>query len=535
MLTGFAPRATAAPGGTWTGVAIATAVVVTVGYFSGVGLYPVGAVIAGGVLVLGIRSVRPLRPMVRVDAALTRRIGYLGVCWMGLMFVANHRITVGYADGAILRSPLQSLIDIVVYLGTAAVAVGIIDSEVRRTKSGKPTQSSAILALFIFPAWVIVSALWGRDLLTPFVRGAALVITALLATATLLTVRNARWAVDELLTTLIRWYTWTVMVLVVAGFTIGPLYASRGAGNAGRFTWPAAHPGVTGLFLGPAIVILLCAPRRVLFMPMFVRVPAIGVASIALYQNHARTAVLATVLGALVVLWLAGKRRPELRVLGPSSVLSVGVLLVLFAFRDVVEFALRGGAVSNLTSLQGRSQLWGIAADELNSLVRWVVGLGHGASGYVFIDEVSFAGNAHNSALALIVNTGVIGLVLAAGMLVAALVGVYRTMAQRNPNIGVPLFGFLVTLLVQAVTSDALAEPNLGFSVVYLGIVLVLAERHLDAASPASEQPPANGTRMPAGRSPWLRPSPAPLVAATPPAETSLPRRGPPTAPPHRE
>ena len=464
----------------WSAVAGACLVGALVGLASGAEAYVIGGVLAGVLLALGVRTAYTAGVTERRQHSDTaRQIRLLVLAWMALMFVNNHRLTIGEGPAGAIRSPFQFVIDVGVNFSIGVLVVVLLGW--RRGALGDGRLSNAVIALFVFPIWTLATLVWGTTLVTGLFRGSQLVLTALLATATLAILRESRDAIDLFISTLLRWYAWTVMALVALGYTIGPVYASIGAANRGRYTWPAAHPGVTGLFLAPAIVILLAAPRDVLRMPLYLRVPAIGVASVALYQNHARTAVLAALLAALFVLWYAGRRQPIWRVLGLPYLFGAALIVLLYYFQDVVDFALRGGTTQNLVSLQGRTQLWPIAAEALATLPRWLVGLGHGATSYVFIEDVAFAGTAHSTPLALIVNNGIIGLAMVLVLLAWPAVGLLRHMVPRVPGLGIPLLGILLTLVVQAATSDALAEPNFGFAFLYVCIVVVVAERSLPA------------------------------------------------------
>jgi O-antigen ligase len=94
----------------------------------------------------------------------------------------------------------------------------------------------------------------------------------------------------------------------------------------------------------------------------------------------------------------------------------------------------------------------------------WFAGHGYGVARTLFVEEQPWAGDAHNSVLALLVSTGVMGLVL----LAAAAVAVGTRLVRDGPRHGSPLTiaasSLLALVFVNAMTTDVLAEPTIGFA-----------------------------------------------------------------------
>lgn len=444
-----------------------------VGLSSTPALAPVAVLLAGGLILAGFVSARSL-PRLQLDLRnRSRVVGVLAASWVLVLVGTNHNIR-SDGPGGRAGSILLAGTVFISYLLIGSFTVMLVKARDRIVADPPPLP----LPLFLFPIWVVATAGWARSPVRPIFIGLLLLVIGYLAWATI--ILGAASAVDheELLGTVLRWYAWFCAVMTFLGFTIGPVYASRGIGNLNRWTWPAAHPGASALLLGAAFIIVISAPAKVLLMPPLMRVGVAVMMAAGLYLNNSRTSAAGTLAGVLVVVWLMGRERPILRVLGVPYLLASGALLVLLAGNEVGDYVLRGGSSAQLRTLNSRTQLYSIAVDSLHGPIEWLHGLGHGASNYVFVESgVAFAGNAHNSFLAFLVNDGLIGLVLGFGAVFWAVVCGFRLLATRLQPLAIPILGSMVHVAANATTSDAVAEPNMGWAMVALTIAAYHGER----------------------------------------------------------
>jgi hypothetical protein len=426
----------------------------------------------------GSRGSTKVAPVPARAALPTERAGWdvllLGGAWMILFFVNNHRLYFGV--GKEHRSNLlNALIELFAY-GVAFFLVLLDFYRGRRDGTEGSARTPLHLGLFVFPIWCTASLVWGTLSVQLFIRGAEFVFTAYLANSTIRRARLNPGFMDALLGFLFRWFTAAVIGLTFLGFAIGPKWA-RLDPNDTRFSWIAAHPGVSGGYLAAALTILVLAPKSVVRLPLAIRVMVIGVMGVALVKNHSRTAELSFLFAVLAGVWLLGRYKPALRIFVPPYALGGAVIFLLYEYKDVVKYALRGGSSQDLLTLNNRTHVWALLPEKLTWAGRWVIGLGYGASHTAFVQEFSFAGNAHNTIVALLVGVGAVGLVIMAAYLVMGFVGVAKTLLRTQPDVGVLMLLVLATLVIQSTTADAFSDPNFGLAWLYLCLAIGIAER----------------------------------------------------------
>lgn len=459
-----------------------------VGLVVGAAIYAtvlVAVVVAGTMALAGLVYARAAAGPSAPDEA-PRSAAIIAGCWLLTFVLLNHQI-VSNPDPTKLsrRAPIHVVLEIA---GFAAIVI-LVAPILRWRRHVVSRASSSITLVPLLGCWMMTTVVWSADRGSALVRGGELVILGLLAWATVILGQAHRANLERILVLLLRWYAWLIAVLVLLGFAYGPLRASVGPYNLNRFTWPAAHPDASGLMLALGLVVVLGAPRRVLAVPPAVRVAAVAVMGYALFENQSRTAIIGVLLATMVVVWQAGRRRAVLRWLVLPYLITVGAIVAMSSSSYLVDYALRGGTTQQLSNLNSRTQLWGIAFDRLGNPLNWLIGLGEGAAQRVFVEKVAFAGNAHNSALALLVNLGLIGLGLAVSVVVRASVAAVRLSRSRVGPLGVPLLGMWIVVLVHAVTSDVLAEPNVGPALAALLIAVAIATRPEGDADMTRERP----------------------------------------------
>lgn len=417
----------------------------------------------------------------------------LGTAWLLLFFINNHRLYFG--EGTDRTSNLiNGFAELVVY-SFAVLLIAVDRRHTRVDGEGVPVHEPVRLWLYVLPVWCLASLAWGSPDAQLVIRTGEMGITALLTNVTINRALRSPAFIEELLGFLFRWFTFAVVGLTFLGFTVGPLYA-RLPPFESRYTWPAAHPGVAGAFLTPALVIMLFAPRRVIPFHPLLRAGALALMGLALVQNHSRTAVAAFLLVALVGVWLVGRTRPALRIFVPPYLFGAALVGLLLTFSSVVDYVLRGGSTGQLLTLNSRTKVWAELPDKLTWFGRWLIGLGYGASRTAFIEDFAFAGNSHNTVVALIVGTGLVGLVIAVVYLGIATAGAVLTITRRNSVIGSLTLLILLSFIIQGSTADAFSDPNLGLAWLYLCMGLWCIERERRARggphSPRPEPPVRN-------------------------------------------
>lgn len=219
--------------------------------------------------------------------------------------------------------------------------------------------------------------------------------------------------------------------LVVVGLV---LPSQRGPLQVERFNWLATHSVVVGQFLALALVTALVLTvghrwRTPWEPPPGAMWAGLVVFGVALVSNNTRGSAAGAAAGAVVALLLVMPRR-----LLPSALLVVvylGAVVLLTSSASILAWLTRGDDAESLGSLNSRLPLWRLAVStvaETNPLY----GLGVGASRSVFVDETGLGG-AHNAALNVFVDLGLIGLVLWGAMILYSIWVIVRSGTTPEP------------------------------------------------------------------------------------------------------
>jgi O-antigen ligase len=217
----------------------------------------------------------------------------------------------------------------------------------------------------------------------------------------------------------------TIMLLVgLALYVVAPdrAMAEMEGGSIRRLAAPFGTPNSLGRV--SAIVIVL-AMLAVMSGVLRWRSPEVLVAVAAglacLYLSQSRTAMAALGLG-LLILHLAGRPRQLLLagVLAGFVALLIAILGVDIA--DVLRLFSRTGHVSEVTTLTGRTDIWSFAWSQI--VKEPVFGYGHASSKHLFpLLFHQYWGwtttHAHNMWLQIWFTTGLVGVVLLAGVFIA--------------------------------------------------------------------------------------------------------------------
>jgi O-antigen ligase len=340
---------------------------------------------------------------------------------LALAFVAACLLAGGYYEST------YSLLAALVWLGLAVAA----------TVVPLRPPSAAGLALGAFAGWTAASALWGPA--APALRLAPL--AALYA--------GWLWASEQFdRETLLR-IGWTSCVAVSA--LALPFY------RGGRLDWPVTYANGLGLVAGTGLLLSLGRRSRL----------GAAVCTLALILTFSRAAIIATVVGAVVLLALEGRIPRRAAVAGAAA---LAVLAVLTAQPLAARFAGPAPDERNAHRLldvsgHGRTDLWRSAWEQ--GLDNPVAGGGAGtwAQGYLEgTARLTAPANAHSLPLETFAELGLIGV----GLLAAFVVLVARG-ARREPVAAAVVAAWLVQACVDWVWQLPAATLPMVFAAAALG------------------------------------------------------------------
>lgn len=457
---------------------VALVVVLLAGVAAGVaqapGALPVllaGAVLAADGVLLATR--RDRRAGATAGEGELDVVPVLAVGWLALLLFGIHDFSGRSTEAALTRFGAQPAVELLLFAAVAAAAASVVV-----TLRAAPVVAGPLALL---PVLVVLSAAWADAPAYAVVRGAQYVALAVLAAATVAVGRAEPDALVELLRRLLRGFVVVVASLVVLGILFGKRLVVVAPGNVDRFGWVGGHPTAAGTLTAGALVVLLAGGPRWLGLGRAATAVAGGLLAYGLLasQTRAALAAFAVSVGALVVLRRRGRAggAPVL-----PAVVVAGAAAVLLAGDRLGAYVLRGGDTDQLTSLNGRAQLWGIGLDALRSPFDWVFGRGYGATRTVFVEQVSWAGNAHNSLLGLLVGLGLVGVVVVVLAVGSAFASVVRGGLLDRPH-GRAATCLLLQVLVLGAATDELAEPAYGTVVLFL--VTAVGGAALGGARPA--------------------------------------------------
>ena len=451
-------------------------------------------IVAGTLLALDVVLVRWSRPIPGQSVGDPHRIiVLLGASWVAMAFLPLHDFHPQSSRAALTGLTMQTAAELAVFGLIGVFAAFLLRSYVPFVPPGA--------ALTFLPVWVLTSAVWADASLYTIGRGLEYVAMTAAAAATTGLVIRSRDALEEVITLFLRWTTRVTMVLIVLGIAFGPQFVVETESNRDRFTWIGAHPTASGFLLGATLLVLVSTDSRQLRVPPPVRATFLVAAAVALYQNQTRTVLAGLVVGGALLFVLHGRRHPDAAALSGFFAVGGSVFAVLVAGGAIGSYILRGGDSSRLTTLNGRSDLWGVGFDALTGPLEWFHGLGFGATRVVFVDQYAFAGNAHNSVLGMLVGLGIVGvLLLLAGVLFAATTLVRSGFVSTSTH-GPTMIALFAYVLVNAITSDCLAEPHFGLVFLYLasaaGVGWMATVHRWDRQPDAADRGPDLATESP--------------------------------------
>ena len=461
------------------GIAVLVAAVASIARRTGA----LPALVGGALLLFDLILVRwAVRPRA-AGSTLARSISLVSAAWVAVALVPLHDIGRQSAQSAVSTLTLQTATELVVYGAAGLLATHLLRTTVPVIPLGVP--------LTVLPVWVVASAAWGATPAYALARGLEYVALAVLAMATAGLIAAARPNLDQVVSMFLRRIVWVTLGLIGLGVALGPLFVVVTASNRDRFTWIGAHPTESGFLLGAALLVLLATGAARLRLPPAGRVAAIGVVVVAMQQNQTRTTLAGVVVGVVVLLALRARRDPDRGLQLGFVTLGSAVAGLLLAGGAVSSYVLRDEGTARLTTLNGRTDLWGVGFDALDGPMAWLHGLGFGATRYVFIDQFAFAGDAHNSLLGTLVGLGLVGVALLLAAVVRAGLGLWRDEGLATSDGGTALLVLLTYAVVAGATSDDLAQPHLGLTILFLATAVAAGWRHGTDGSPSPRSPSA--------------------------------------------
>ncbi len=431
-------------------------------------------ILAGALLVLDVVLVRW---SVRTDPAgtsLARSTSLVTAAWVAVAVLPLHDIGRQSTRSALSTVTLQTATELAVYALAGLLAVHLLRTTVPLVPIGLP--------LSVLPVWVLASAAWGATPLYALARGLEYVALALLAMATAGIVASAPAHLEQLVAQLLRRLVWVTVALVAAGLALGPVFVVVTASNRDRFTWIGAHPTESGFLLGAALLALLSMSAERLRLPPIVRLAGIAIVVVAMQQNQTRTTLAGIAVGVVVLLAMRTRRDPDRGLRLGAATLGAATAGLLLAGGAVSTYVLRDEGTERLTTLNGRTDLWGVGFDALDGPMAWLHGLGYGATRYVFIDQFAFAGDAHNSLLGTLVGLGVVGALLLLAAVGSAALRLWRRELATTDG-GIALLVLLAYAVVAAATSDDLAQPHLGLAILFIATAVAAGRLHATGAA----------------------------------------------------
>lgn len=392
-------------------------------------------------------------------------VPFVAGAWLLLMVMPAHSFVTRFGSAVTSQVGIQPLIELGYYTAASALAVIVIRRQQRDLDAARPPG-----ILLVLPIWVAATTAWGAPGLYSAVRAFQYLSFWLLAWASLSIVTTRPDLLDELLSTVVRWFIRVTAALVMVGAVFGPIRAPTGSENADRFTWIAAHPNAAGLIMATAAVLVAAAPRRVTHLAPVPRLAVAAGLGLALYQNHSRTSWLCLVVGLLFVFVTSSHRKPKVLAIGTPFLALGAAIVAIFHWDAVWDYILRDGDSENLARGNGRRELWTIGFDALETSFDWLFGLGYGITRTLFLEDASWAASsAHNSLLAMLVGTGLIGALVLLGTVGHVFWTLARSRMIREYDLGRAVCAAVLLMLLNAAATDVLAEPALGIGVLYLG------------------------------------------------------------------
>ncbi|HMC71824.1 MAG TPA: O-antigen ligase family protein, partial [Mycobacteriales bacterium] len=264
----------------------------------------------------------------------------------------------------------------------------------------------------------------------------------------------------------LHWFAHGYIALIAVSVVYGVFVHSTPITKlqAGRFTWLAIHPTVSGVLTGLAALLAagyLAAKPRSRPGPVWSRAAyasALVIVGRGALASQTRGAVAGCLVG-IVVLLLAlrgGRAIIELQVI----LVVVGIAVALLAGGRVVDYFARGETSAQISTLNSRTEVWATARTAIAH--KPMFGYGVTASRGLFYDTLNLGGG-HNAAVNVFVELGMVGLAAWLALLIALVFGIRRIPIKAFPGLRVDralLLGVITFLLIDGVFYEGLGATT---------------------------------------------------------------------------
>ena len=264
----------------------------------------------------------------------------------------------------------------------------------------------------------------------------------------------------------LHWFAHSYIALIAASVVYGAFIHSTPVTKlqAGRFTWLAIHPTVSGVLTGLAALLTvgyLAAAPRYRPGPVWSRaayVLALAIVGGGMLASQTRGAVAGCLVGILVLLLAlrGGRAILELQIV----LIVVAIAIALLAGGHVVDYFERGETQAQISSLNSRTEVWQTAKTAIGQ--KPMFGYGVTSSRGLFYDTLNLGGG-HNAAVNVFVELGLVGLATWLALLLALVVGVRRLPIRTFPGLRIDralMLGVLTFLVVDGIFYEGLGATT---------------------------------------------------------------------------
>lgn len=271
--------------------------------------------------------------------------------------------------------------------------------------------------------------------------------------------------------------------LVVVSVAYGVVRPSPPAKTylAGRFTWLAIHPTVSGVLAGLASLVALAyvvldsidrpGPR----WPREAYAATLLVVGGATFAAHTRGAVLGAIAGAFALLARGLGRKARI---DAFAALAVAALAAWLAFSAaIVAYFERGEDPEQLSTLNERTNLWTVAFHAVRA--EPLYGYGVASSRALFYAETGLGGG-HNAVVNVLVELGVVGLVWWIALIVAIVIAAARLPRRTSSDFVVDsalVLAVMAFLLVDGLFNEGPGSvSNVAFTWIFMCVAWIAAD-----------------------------------------------------------
>ncbi len=284
----------------------------------------------------------------------------------------------------------------------------------------------------------------------------------------------------------LHWFAHAYIALIAASVVYGVFVRSAPVTKlqAGRFTWLAIHPTVSGVLAGLAALLTvgyLAATPRYRPGPVWSRaayIVTLMVVGGGALASQTRGAVAGCLVGVLVLLLAlrGGRAMLELQIV----LIVVVIAVALSAGGHVVDYFERGETSAQISTLNSRTEVWSTAKTAFEQ--KPMFGYGVTSSRGLFYDSLNLGGG-HNAAVNVIVELGIVGLATWLALLFALILGIRRLPIRAFPGLRVDralMLGVMTFLIVDGVFYEGLgATTNVASTWFFMCIAwLIVARRN---------------------------------------------------------